>query len=159
MMNQEFKSAGGFKVRAIEAEASGGLVEIDLRAFKVTPDGTYLVPSKDLQGAGRWAFTLDVSQAKKEGKPVSPEDEKKVDQTAFALNEFMQKLPAIIASIKEIKNARVHPVEKGLEAAIVKVVTEIVERKLGSDQEMSEALEEIVEDALKQTIFPDEQQK
>lgn len=148
MLDQEFKSAAGFKVRTIEAESAGGLVEIDLRDLKATSDGTYLMPSKDLQAAGKWAFTLDVAQAKKEGKPVSAEDEKNTDPWVLLLNEFMQKLPTITKSIGDLKNSRPHPIQTGLDRALSEEVAEIAHEILEENGPMRERLHEMVEQYL-----------
>jgi hypothetical protein len=152
MLDQEFKSAAGFKVRTIEAEAAGGLVEIDLRDLKATSDGTFLMPSKDLQAAGKWAFTLDVAQAKKEGKPVSPEDEKNIDPWVLLLNEFMQKLPLITKSIGDLKNARPHPIQAGLDRALSEEVAKIAQEILEENRTMKERLHEMVEQYLETNL-------
>lgn len=155
MINQEFKSAVGIRVRTIEAEAAGGLVEIDLRNLKPTSDGTYLVPSKDLQAAGKWAFTLDIAQAKKEGKPVSPEDEKQSDSFLLILHELLNKLPAVTKSISDVKNSRPHPIQMGLEKALAEEVADMSRGILQQNPAMMEKLQEVVEQYLTANILGD----
>jgi len=153
MLDQSFNTASGLKVRTIEAEAAGGLVELDLRGLKQTTEGTYLLPSKDLQAAGKWAFTLDVAQAKKEGKPVSPEDEKNTDTTLLILQELMQQVPKIIASVKDVKNSRPHPFQVGMDKALSEEAAEIAKSILHDDAAMRERLQEIVEHYLEANVL------
>lgn len=159
MINQEFKSAAGIRVRTIEAEAAGGLVEIDLRNIKPTSEGTYLVPSRDLQAAGKWAFTLDVAQAKKEGKPVSTEDEKQSDGVFLIMNELLNKLPAVTKSISDVKNSRPHPIQIGLEKALSEQVAEISREILRENPAMRERLQQIVEQSLSENILDTEEEE
>jgi hypothetical protein len=142
MMNQEFTTKSGVKVRAMEAESSGGLIELDLKEIKQTADGTYLIPSKDLQAAGKWAFTIDVAQMKKEGKPVPPEMEKDIDKNAMFLHEIMQQVPTILDLVRQIKNDRVHPIERGLEKGLIEASAELTQEILASDRELKEKLTE-----------------
>lgn len=157
MIDQSFSSTSGLKVRTIEAEAAGGLVEIDLRELKPTADGTYLLPSKDLQAAGKWALTLDVAHAKKEGKKVSPEDEKNADSTLLFLNSLMDKLPKVLQVVTDIKNARPHPMQIGIENAVSQEVCEMARTILNENAGLRERLEEMVEEYLERNIFGPEQ--
>lgn len=153
MLNQSFSTKSGLKVRTIEAESAGGLVEIDLRDLKPTTDGTFLVPSKDLQAAGKWAFSLDVVQAKKEGKPVSPEDEKDADKWVLILGELMAKLPVITKAIADLKNTKTHPIQSGLDTALAKEVEEIAKEIINENGSMKEKLTEIIEGYLEANIL------
>ena len=153
MLDQSFTTKSGIKIRTIEAEAAGGLIEIDLRGIKPTADGTYLLPSKDLQAAGKWAFTLDVAQAKKEGKPVSPEDEKETDSTLLILHQLMQLAPSIISQVKDVKNARPHPIQLGMDKALTEEVIEMAKAYLQENGSVREHLEEMVEQYLEANIM------
>lgn len=153
MTDQEFRTEDGFKVRTIEREAAGGLVEVDLRDLKPTADGTFLVPSKDLVAAGRWALSVDVAQAKKEGRPVPERDDREADKVVLVMNELMAKLPALVAHIKDAKNARPHPVDRGLEAALAEAVTETAREVLETSPEMKDKLQDIVRGYLEDSIL------
>lgn len=142
MMNQEFTTKAGVKVRAMEAESSGGLIELDLRAIKQTADGTYLILSSDLQAAGKWAFTIDVAQMKKEGKPIPPEMEKDIDKNTMFLQEIMQQVPKILEVVRQIKNDRVHPIERGLEKGLMEASAELSKEILETDPDLKSHLTE-----------------
>lgn len=159
MLDQSFSGASGIKVRTIEAEASGGLVEIDLRKLKATAEGTYLLPSKELQAAGRWAFTLDVAQAKKEGKPVSPEDEKSADGTLLIIKELMDAVPAILGQIKDVKNARPHPIQLGIDKGLADEIAEMARGILQDKGNLRERMEEMVEQYLEANLLKPEGQE
>lgn len=142
MKDQSFSTKSGLKVRTIEAEASGGLVELDMNAVQKTAEGTWLIPSKDLQAAGKWALTVEVAEAKAAGKPVPPEIEKDLDKTTMFLNDLMQKLPTLLKVFNDIKNDRVHPVQKGLEKGVMDAAVEVTREILEGDEELKAALRE-----------------
>lgn len=156
MIDQEFSTKSGVKVRTIEAEASGGLIEVDLRKIKPTTEGTYLIASKDLQAVGKWAFTLDVAQAKKEGKEVPPEVEKDIDKTTMFLNDLMQKLPSFAKIISDVKNARVHPIERGIEKALMEITAELTNEVLEASPEIREGIKDTIQDYLEKNFNPEE---
>jgi len=158
MMTQEFCAKSGIKVRAIEAEASGGLIEIDLKAIKQTADGTYLIPSKDLQAAGRWALTIDVAQLKKEGKEVPPEMAKDMDKSSLVMHELMQHLPTVIKSIMDLKNSRVHPIERGIEKALSDTVSELTREVLAEDEDLRESIKGSIEEYFDKAFGGDEEE-
>lgn len=156
MMNQEFTTKSGVKVRAMEAESSGGLIELDLKAIKQTADGTYLIPSSDLQAAGKWAFTIDVAQMKKEGKPIPPEMEKDIDKNTMFLQEIMQQVPKILEVVRQIKNDRVHPIERGLEKGLMEASAELTREIMVTDAEFKERLSEDLRENLKKMFGGEE---
>ena len=140
MKDQSFSTKSGLKVRTIEAEASGGLVELDMSSVQKTAEGTWLIPSKDLQAAGKWALTVEVAEAKAAGKPIPPEMEKDLDKATLFLNDLMQKLPTLLKVINEIKGDRVHPVQRGLEKGMLDASAEVTREILEGDEELKEAL-------------------
>jgi len=142
MKDQTFSTKSGLKVRTIEAEAAGGLVELDMNAVQKTAEGTWLIPSKDLQAAGKWALTVEVAEAKAQGKPIPPELEKDLDKTTLFVNDLMNKLPILVKIISDLKNDRMHPVQKGLEKAVMDAAVEVTREILEGDEELKEALRE-----------------
>lgn len=156
MIDQEFSTKSGVKVRTIEAEASGGLIEVDLRALKPTADGTYLIASKDIQAVGKWAFTLDMLQAKKEGKEVPPESEKEMDKNTVFINEIMSKIPALAKTISDLKNSRVHPVERGIEKALMDVTAQLTAEIIEENPDLKEGIKDTIEDYLEKNFGAEE---
>jgi hypothetical protein len=156
MINQEFTTKSGVKVRAMEPESAGGLIELDLKEIKQTADGTYLIPSKDLQAAGKWAFTIDVAQMKKEGKPIPPEMEKDLDKNTMFLQEIMQQVPKILEVVRQIKNDRVHPIERGWEKGLVEASAELTKEILENDTELKEELAEDIRENLRKMFKGEE---
>lgn len=141
----------GIKVRATEPESMGSLIEIDLRALKATPDGTYLVSSKSLQAVGDWAFGVDGLAAEKAGKPA-PDREKapKPSETLHLLNTIMGQVPVVIAQLKGLK--AVNPIERGFSAAMTKFIEEQTREMIGEDPAVKEFVRDIIQQSFDEVM-------